>query len=245
LFSWVAFLDRLAEPVALAVHLEDVAVMGQAVEQGRRHALALEDLAPLAERQIAGDQQAGPFIPIRKDLEQQLGAGPAEREVAQLITDQQIHPIELAQEAVQLILLLGFLQAGDQCSRRVELDPPTGPTGRQTQGNCQMCLPDPLTPQKAEILMLVQPLAARQFHDLLLVQVRHEAEVITVQVLIDRERRLLDPCLERMRTTLRRLQLDQTQQVLEIMRVLLGRLLRQFLVLGQDRGQPQPLQMHR
>ena len=93
--------------------------------------------------------------------------------------------------------------------------------------------------------MLVQPLAARQFHDLLLVQIRHQAEVIAVQVLIDRGRRLLDPCLERMRTTLRRLQLDQTQQVLEIMRVLLGRLLRQFLVLGQDRGQPQPLQMRR
>jgi hypothetical protein len=41
--------------------------------------------------------------------------------------------------------------------------------------------------------MLIQPLAAGQLHHLLLVQVRQEAEVIGVQVFIDRERRLLDP----------------------------------------------------
>jgi hypothetical protein len=41
--------------------------------------------------------------------------------------------------------------------------------------------------------MLVQPLAAGQFHDLLFVHVRQEAEVVGVQVLIDRECGLLDP----------------------------------------------------
>ena len=167
--------------------------MGQPVQQGRRHAFALEDLAPLTERQVAGEQQTGPFIPIREDLEQQLRSGPTEREVSQLIADQQIDPIELAQEAVQLILLLGFLQACDQRGRRVELDPPTGPTGRQTQGNRQMGFPDSRIPDQAEILVLVQPLAAGQFHHLLFVQIRHEAEIVGVQVLIDREGRLLDP----------------------------------------------------
>ena len=167
--------------------------MRQPVQQGRRHAFPLEDLAPLTERQIAGEQETGPFIAIREDLEQQLGAGAAEREVSQLITDQQIHPIELAQEAVQLILLLGFLQACDQRGRRVELDPPTGPAGRQTQGNRQMRFSDSRIPDQAEILMLVQPLAAGPFHDLLFVHVRQEAEVVGVQVLIDRECGLLDP----------------------------------------------------
>lgn len=213
-------------------------VMRQPVQQGRCHTFALEDLAPLAERQVAGEQQAGSFIPIRKDLEQQLGTRAAEREVSQFIADQQVHPVELAQEAIQLILLLHLLQAGDQCGRRVELDPPTGPTGRQAQGNRQMRFADSRIPDQAEILMLVQPLAAGQFHHLLFVQVRHQAEVIAVEVLIDRERRLLDPGLQGVGTTLRRFQFHQTQQVLQVMRVLLGRLLRQLLVLGQDRGQP-------
>ena len=56
--------------------------MGQPVQQGRRHTFALEDLAPFTERQVAGDQQAGSFIAIGEDLEQQFGAGAAEGEVS-------------------------------------------------------------------------------------------------------------------------------------------------------------------
>ncbi len=120
--------------------------MGQPVQQGRCHAFPLEDLAPLAERQVTGDQQTGPLIPIREDLEQQFRAGSAERQIAEFITDQQIHSVELAQEAIQLVLLLHFLQARDQGGRRVEPDPPTGPAGGQAQRNRQVCFADPLTP---------------------------------------------------------------------------------------------------
>ncbi len=109
LLCWFVLLDRLAEPVALGVHLEDVAVMCQPVQQGLRHAFTLEDLAPFAERQVAGDQQTGAFIPIGEDLEQQLGTGPAEGQVAQFIADQQVRSVQLPQHSVQLVLLLGFL----------------------------------------------------------------------------------------------------------------------------------------
>lgn len=211
--------------------------MGQPVQQGGRHAFTLEDLAPFAERQVAGDQQAGSLVAIREDLEQQLGASPAERQVAQFIANQQVHPVELAQEAVQLVLLLRFFQAIDQRRRREEPDPPACPAGGQAQGDRQMCFPDALTTQQAEVLVLIEPLAAGQFHHLLLVQAGHETEVIAIQVLIGRERCLLDPRLQGMGTALRRLQLHQTQQVLQVMGVLLRGFLSQLLVLGQDRRQ--------
>ena len=38
-------LDWLAEPAALAIHLEDVAAVGRPVQQGRHHVFALEHLA--------------------------------------------------------------------------------------------------------------------------------------------------------------------------------------------------------
>lgn len=117
--------------------------MGQPVQQRRRHPFALEDLAPLTEGQVAGDQQTGPFIPIGEDLEQEFGAGSAEGQIAQLVTDEQIYPVELVQEAIELVLLLGFLQACHQSRRRVEPDTPAGPARRQTQGNGQVCFPDP------------------------------------------------------------------------------------------------------
>jgi len=70
-------LDRLAEAVALAVHLEDVTVMGQAIQGSGGRALPLGDLVPFAERQVARDQQAGPSVAIGEDLEQQFGSGTA------------------------------------------------------------------------------------------------------------------------------------------------------------------------
>lgn len=51
--------------------------------------------------------------------------------------------------------------------------------------------------------MLIQPLTASQFHNLLLVQVRYEAEIIAVEILIDWKRRLLDPRLQSVGSTLR------------------------------------------
>ena len=77
-FSGFVLLHRFAKPVALAVHIEDMAVVRQAIQQGRRHSLALKDLNPFAERQIAGDQKAGSLIPVGKDLEQQLRSRTAE-----------------------------------------------------------------------------------------------------------------------------------------------------------------------
>ena len=77
-FSFPGGLHRLAESVTLAVHLEYVAAMRQPVQQGRRHPLALEYLLPVAERKVAGDQQAGPLVAVGKDLEQQFGPGAAE-----------------------------------------------------------------------------------------------------------------------------------------------------------------------
>ena len=65
---------RLAEAVAFAVHLEDMTMMRQTVQQSGRHPFALEDLDPFAKRQITGDQQTASFVAIGEHLKQQFGA---------------------------------------------------------------------------------------------------------------------------------------------------------------------------
>jgi len=47
---------RLAQSVALAVGLQDVDVVRQAVEQGSREPLGAQDLGPGLEREVGGDQ---------------------------------------------------------------------------------------------------------------------------------------------------------------------------------------------
>ena len=101
---------RLAKPIALTIHLENVAVVGQTVQQRRGHPFPLEDLVPLAERQIAGHQDAAAIIAVGEDAEQQLDPAAAQGDVAQFITDQQVGPVELAKKPVERVLLLLLLQ---------------------------------------------------------------------------------------------------------------------------------------
>jgi hypothetical protein len=65
----------LPEPIALPVHLEDVDVVGEAIEEGAGQALGAEHTGPLVERQIAGDDDRAPLVALAEHLEQQLGTG--------------------------------------------------------------------------------------------------------------------------------------------------------------------------
>jgi hypothetical protein len=48
-----------------------------------------EDRAPLAEGQVAGHRDRGPFLPLGDDLEQQLGPSRVEMDIAELVETQQ------------------------------------------------------------------------------------------------------------------------------------------------------------
>ena len=74
--------------MALAIHFKNVAAVCKPVQESPGHALSLEDLAPVAERQVTGDEHAGALIAFSKDPEQELDAAATERHISQLIADQ-------------------------------------------------------------------------------------------------------------------------------------------------------------
>ena len=94
----------------------------QAVQQGRCHAFALKDLAPVAERQVAGQQQTAAFVAICENLKQQLCTAAAERQVSEFIHDQQIGAIQLSQKAIKQVRLLLLFEQVDQSRSRKETD---------------------------------------------------------------------------------------------------------------------------
>src|SRR5689334_7048125 len=59
----------LPEPVALTLNHEGMAVMQQAVEDGRREDLVAEDGAPLRDHLVRGDKETAAFIPAGDQLE--------------------------------------------------------------------------------------------------------------------------------------------------------------------------------
>src|ERR1700731_3323801 len=78
------------EPIALAVHLQDVDMMGEPVEQGAGEPFRAEYGSPFIERQVAGDQRGATFIALAEHLEEQFRANCRERHMAQIVDDQQL-----------------------------------------------------------------------------------------------------------------------------------------------------------
>jgi hypothetical protein len=56
-FPTRAGLHRLAKAIARAIHLEDVAPVGEPVRESYGHGLAVEDLAPIAQPQVSRDER--------------------------------------------------------------------------------------------------------------------------------------------------------------------------------------------
>ena len=201
---------RLAEAVTFAVHLKNVAAVRQTVQQRRRHAFALEHLAPVAEGQVARDQQTLAFIAIREHLEEKFGPAAAERQVTEFVADDEIGPVELAQESVELALLLGLFQAIDQASRGEETDAISEPARSQSQRGGQVRFAGARLADKNRVGTLLEPVAAGQLQDLRFAQARHGGEIVGVKVLVDREARLFDAGLEHIGRAGRHLQFGQT-----------------------------------
>jgi hypothetical protein len=89
----------VSEPEAVAVHLEDMDVVGEAVEERAGEPFGTEHGRPFVERQIARYQRAASFVALTEDLEQQLGPNRGERHIAEFVDDQQLVSGELTLKA--------------------------------------------------------------------------------------------------------------------------------------------------
>ena len=77
----------VAESVAGAFEGDDVGVVDDAVDHGGGDDLVAEDAGPGAERQVAGEDEGGVLVAGGNELEEQVGGVLFEREVADLVDD--------------------------------------------------------------------------------------------------------------------------------------------------------------
>ena len=131
--GWGSFAAALLEAVAVAVHLEDVDVMREAIQQSAGEAFRTEDFGPLLERQVGGDHGRAAFVALAEHLEQQLGAGLRQWHEAQFIDDQQFIGSNLLLESQQLLLVARFDQLADQRGGGGEADAVTTLAGGETK----------------------------------------------------------------------------------------------------------------
>ena len=111
------------EPPAFVAGLDDVAMVGQPVEERGGHLGIAEHLWPFAERQVGGDDNRGLFVEAADEMEQQLPARQRERQIAELIEDDEIDPRQMIGDASRFTGAGLGLEPVDQIDGVEEADP--------------------------------------------------------------------------------------------------------------------------
>jgi hypothetical protein len=80
--------------VAFDVHFEDRCVVNEAIYRGQGHCRIRENLIPIAERLVGGDQHRPPFVAGADELEQHARLRLIFADVGEIIEDQQVEAIK-------------------------------------------------------------------------------------------------------------------------------------------------------
>ena len=96
------------EAAAVAVHLQDMDVVGEPVQQRAGEAFRSEHLGPLVERQVGGDQDGAALVALPEDLEEQFRSGGGQGDEAQCVDDQQAEAGQIPLQVEPPPLVPGF-----------------------------------------------------------------------------------------------------------------------------------------
>src|SRR5215469_5241990 len=129
-----------------------------------------EHTGPLIERQIGGDNDGAALVTLAEDLEQELRAGRRQRDIAELVDDQQLVGRQLALQAEQPLLVSGLDQLVDHGGRGSEADRQAFLTGRQPQSESNVRLASAAVADRDRVLAASNVFTAGKFEDQCLVE---------------------------------------------------------------------------
>jgi hypothetical protein len=230
----------IAQPVALALRLDDLAPMGQAIKGRPGEALRAQHLGPVIERQVGRDHQAGPLVGGGDDVEQQLGPDLGGRDVAQLVEHQQVELPQAGPQPEEGAFVPRLDEQRDQLGDSEEPDPVTTGARGGRKADREMRLPGPGVPDEEHVLPAVDELPPGHEH---LVHRGTGGEVEGLQGLERGEPGGLEPAFCGSALALQQLQLGDLQQVGEVIDVVGRGPPRHLLALGPDGGEPERLQV--
>ena len=121
------------EAPGLVAGFDDLAVMGQAVQERGGHLGIAKDRRPFAEGEVGGDDDRGAFVELADEVEQQLSAGLGKGQIAEFVEDDEVKAVQvIGQTALFAASGLG-LEAIDQIDDIVE--PTAGAVADQGAGD--------------------------------------------------------------------------------------------------------------
>src|SRR5438132_11415644 len=152
----LAFEGGLA-PIALDVHLENGCVMNEAVDGRQRHGVIREDLAPLAERLVGGDEQRASLVSRTDELEEHTGLGLILGDVCDVVKDDEVVFVELGDGSFQGELAASDLKLLDEVRSSGEEHAPTALDESEAERSRQVAFAATAHPKHDQIATLHQP----------------------------------------------------------------------------------------
>ena len=167
----------LPEPVAVALDVDDPAVVKKPVEDGGGDHGIPEELLPVGEALVGGDDRGAALVAVRDELEEQVGLAAVDGQIPDLVDHHQ------RRGQIGLVVGLTLAQLADQGVHRGEVDLEAVRAGLDGERDRQMRLTHTGRPQEDDVLLLGDEVHVEERHDLFLVQLGMEAEVVLVDAL--------------------------------------------------------------
>src|ERR1700680_3318242 len=131
---------RLLEPVALAVQLQNMDMMREAIEKRAGQTLIAEDARPFLEWKIRGDDGRTTFVTLAEYFKQKLRADLRERHIAEFVDDEQFDGGELRLQFQETPLVARLHQFMNEAGRPEEGDSEAALAGGQAERQTGMRL---------------------------------------------------------------------------------------------------------
>ena len=163
--------------------------MQKAIEDGGGDDAIAEHLAPGTEALVAGEDHRPAFIAPADELEEQIGAEPIDRQVTDLVDDQQTRCGVDLELLVEPAFGVGLGERSDEVGRGGKQDPVAGLDGLQSQGHGQVRLADAGWSEHDDVVAVFDVMATGKRLQLLLIDRRLVAEVEGLKRLDEREAR--------------------------------------------------------
>src|SRR5208283_4170324 len=134
--------------------------MGEAIEQRRGHLGVAEHARPFAEGEIGGDEDRGALVEPADEVEEELTAGLGERQVAELVEDDEVHAGEIIGDAALPARTRLGLELVDEIDGGEEAPAPSGADAASRDGDHRVRLAGSGSADKHGVALLSDEAAA-------------------------------------------------------------------------------------
>src|SRR5712691_3256666 len=184
-----AGLEFVLQPEGVAPDVDRDRMVQHPVEDRRRDHRVAEDVTPAPKTLVACQDEGAPLVAPADELKEEIGAGPVDRQIADLVDDEQARDGIQLEPLVQAPLGRGLGERGDQAGRRREEHAIPALDRLEAQPDGQVRLADAGRPEEDDILAVLDEVTATERLDLLLVERGLIVEVEGLQALHEREAR--------------------------------------------------------